>query len=230
MPEKTFFERKIRSFTLRTGRLTKGQENALETQWPLYGLDIQGGRQALNDSFGHEQPRVLEIGFGMGDSLVEMAKNNPDKQYIGIEVHTPGVGALLIQMQEQGVENIRIYKEDAVEVLDQVIADGTLERVQIYFPDPWHKRRHNKRRIVQSEFINKLSKKLTADGIIHLATDWEDYALHMLEVMQHAQGFQNLSPTGGYYPRPDWRPVTKFEQRGIRLGHGVWDLLFQKQA
>lgn len=221
--------RRIKSFVLRIGRLTKGQQIAMDTLWPTYGLHIKDGSINGGAIFGSEEtPLVLEIGFGMGDSLVTMAKNEPEKGFIGIEVHTPGVGAMLIHMREQGVDNIRTYNEDAVEVLDRCIPDNSLERVQIYFPDPWHKRRHNKRRIVQIEFIQQLRKKLRLGGKIHLATDWEDYAKHMLKVMLSSEGFTNTAADNTYIPRPDYRPLTKFEQRGLRLGHGVWDLVFEK--
>lgn len=220
--------RKIKSYVLRIGRLTKGQEIAMQTLWPKYGLCIKDGAITSEKLFGiANKPLVLEIGFGMGESLVTMAKNEPDKGFIGIEVHTPGVGAMLIHLREQQVDNVRAYNEDAVEVLDKCIADNSLERVQIYFPDPWHKRRHNKRRIIQTEFIQFLRKKLVAGGKMHLATDWEDYAKHMLKVMSSAEGFENVADNG-YIDRPDWRPQTKFEQRGLRLGHGVWDLLYTK--
>lgn len=220
------FTRTIRSFVLRTGRMTPGQERALEEHWPRKGLLRENGMLDYATVFGRSASVVLEIGFGMGASLVEMAKAAPDKDFIGIEVHRPGVGKLLHLMAEQGVENIRAYCDDAVEVLHQCIPDASLDGVQIFFPDPWHKKKHNKRRLVQAEFVQKLRVKLKRGGVIHLATDWQDYAGQMLDVMTAADGFKNQFD--GYAPRPESRPLTKFEKRGERLGHGVWDLLFEK--
>lgn len=220
--------RRIRSFVKREGRLTKGQAGALERQWPKLGLEHQAQTIDLDAVFGRSAPVVLEIGFGMGKSLVEMAKAAPEQDFIGIEVHRPGVGACLLEAEEQQVENLRVYEHDAVEVLADCIADGSLSTVQIFFPDPWHKKRHHKRRIIQPEFVQQLRKKLKPGGILHLATDWENYAEHMLEVMQAAEGFRNLAADNAYVPRPDHRPLTKFEARGQRLGHGVWDLQFER--
>jgi len=164
----------------------------------------------------------------MGGSLLEMAKFEPEKNFIGIEVHLPGVGALLKGMSDEGVDNIRIYHNDANQVIDQCIPDGSLERVQLFFPDPWHKKRHHKRRLVQPEFVERIRKKLRVGGLFHMATDWENYAEHMMEVMSAAPGYENVAGIGQYSPRPDTRPVTKFEKRGERLGHGVWDLIFRR--
>ncbi len=221
--------RKVRSFVKREGRLTKGQTAALEKCWPSMGLEHQQGLLDLTEVFGNSNDVVLEIGFGMGKSLVEMAKNNPQQNFIGIEVHRPGVGACLMEADEQGVSNLRVFEHDAVEVLADCIADGALAKLQLFFPDPWHKKRHHKRRIVQLEFAEKVRKKLKVGGVFHMATDWENYAEHMLEVMNAAPGYSNLSATHDYVPRPDFRPLTKFEQRGQRLGHGVWDLMFERQ-
>lgn len=220
--------RAIRSFVLRTGRMTKGQEAAYEKHWPQAGLTLEQGQLDIPSCFGRKAPAVLEIGFGMGQSLVEMAAAAPDTDFIGVEVHKPGVGRLLMGMGEQQLANLRVYCDDAVEVLARCIADDSLDRVQIYFPDPWHKKKHNKRRLVQPEFVQHLRKKLKSGGVLHLATDWENYAEHMLEVMSEAEGFSNVVGEDGYAPRPAFRPLTKFEQRGQRLGHGVWDLLFAK--
>ncbi len=220
--------RRIRSFVKREGRLTKGQANALEQHWPTMGLNHQKALLDLNTVFGRQAPRVLEIGFGMGKSLVQMAAAEPDKDFIGIEVHRPGVGACLADAAEAGLTNLRVFEHDAVEVLEDCITDGSLQRVQLYFPDPWHKKRHHKRRIVQPEFVARLRNKLEIGGLFHMATDWENYAEHMLEVMQAAAGFENTADSGDYVPRPDFRPLTKFEQRGHRLGHGVWDLIFKR--
>lgn len=229
-PEKTDrkYLRTIRSFVLRTGRMTPGQERAFAEHWPQKGLQRADGMLDYARVFGREAPVVLEIGFGMGASLVEMAKAAPDRDFIGIEVHRPGVGKLLHAMAEQGVDNIRVYCDDAVEVLQQCIPDSSLACVQIFFPDPWHKKKHNKRRLIQPEFVQQLRRKLQAGGVIHLATDWQDYAEQMLAVMSAAAGFRNLHE--GYAPRPESRPLTKFEKRGERLGHGVWDLLCEKRS
>ncbi len=221
--------RQIRSFVLRTGRMTAGQKKAYEEAWPNFGLNLSDGAIKHESVFDRPAPVVLEIGFGMGDSLIEMAEAAPEKDFIGIEVHTPGVGRLLNQVVDKSLGNLRVYCDDAVEVLDQCIADGSLDKVQIFFPDPWHKKKHNKRRIVQPAFIQKLRAKLKAGGVIHLATDWEHYAEHMMEVMSAAEGFSNTCGDQAFSPRPEFRPITKFERRGQRLGHGVWDLLFEKQ-
>ena len=226
--ESGVYIRKIQSFVKREGRLTNGQAKALELHWPTMGLEHKNGLLNLAEVFGRVAPLVLEIGFGMGKSLVEMAKNEPDKDFIGIEVHTPGVGACLADAAEQGVTNLRVYDHDAVEILADCIADNSLSRMQLFFPDPWHKTRHHKRRIVQPDFVQKLRAKLEMGGIFHMATDWENYAEHMLEVMSQAAGFKNQSTSNDYVPRPEQRPLTKFEQRGHRLGHGVWDLMFEK--
>lgn len=222
------YVQKVRSFVKREGRLTKGQAKALEAFWPTMGLAHGQGKLNLTDVFGRSAPLVLEIGFGMGKSLVEMAANEPDKDFIGIEVHRPGVGTCMAEAHERGVTNLRVYEHDAVEVLADCIDDQSIDRLQLFFPDPWHKKRHHKRRIVQSEFVEKLRPKLKLGGVFHMATDWENYAEHMLEVMSNAPGYKNLSDTQTYVPRPDNRPLTKFEQRGHRLGHGVWDLMFER--
>ncbi len=222
--------RRIRSFVLRTGRMTEGQKRAYDLHWPSKGLELKNGAIVLPEVFGRDAPVVLEIGFGMGDSLAQMAAAEPDKDFIGVEVHSPGVGRLMHLIDESGIENLRAYCDDAVEVLELCIADNSLSRVQIYFPDPWHKKRHHKRRLVQSEFVQLLRRKLKPGGVIHLATDWENYAEHMMLVMSGAEGFRNTQGEGAFAPRPDYRPVTKFEKRGERLGHGVWDLLFEKTA
>ncbi|WP_462157541.1 tRNA (guanosine(46)-N7)-methyltransferase TrmB [Pseudoalteromonas sp. GB56] len=220
--------RKVRSFVKREGRLTKGQAASLEKCWPTMGLEHKDGLLDFTKVFGNDNDVVLEIGFGMGKSLVEMAKNDPNSNFIGIEVHRPGVGACLMDADAQGITNLRVFEHDAVEVLADCIADGSLAKLQLFFPDPWHKKRHHKRRIVQPEFVESLRTKLKMGGVFHMATDWENYAEHMLEVMQSAENFSNLSSTNDYVPRPDSRPLTKFEQRGHRLGHGVWDLMFER--
>ncbi len=224
------FMRRIRSFVRREGRLTKGQERALQELWPVMGVEFRDEMLDLTQLFGRDAPVVLEIGFGMGKSLVEMAAAAPEKNFIGIEVHRPGVGACLSSAQDAGITNLRLFCHDAVEVLGQMIPDQSIDTLQLFFPDPWHKARHHKRRIVQPAFVQMLRPKLKIGGIFHMATDWENYAEHMLEVMQSAEGFVNTVEQGDYAPRPDSRPLTKFEQRGHRLGHGVWDLLFARKS
>ncbi|CAX61209.1 tRNA (guanosine(46)-N7)-methyltransferase TrmB [Erwinia billingiae] len=220
--------RRIRSFVRRQGRLTKGQQHALDNYWPVMGVEYQPEPVDLVSLFGRESPVVLEIGFGMGASLVTMAQNNPAQDFLGIEVHSPGVGACLSSAQEAGVENLRVMCHDAVDVLEKMIPDNSLRMVQLFFPDPWHKARHNKRRIVQAPFAELVMRKLKLGGVFHMATDWEAYAEHMLEVMNSIAGYKNQSETQDYVPRPESRPLTKFEQRGQRLGHGVWDLMFER--
>lgn len=216
----------IRSYVIRAGRMTEGQRYAFERWWPQYGLSLHDGRLEASEVFGRSAPLVLEIGFGMGGSLLAMAANEPDKNFIGIEVHPPGVGRLIKGAGEASLTNLRVYMADAVDVLDDCIPDHSLERFQLYFPDPWHKKKHHKRRIVQLEFMAKIRQKMVPGGVVHLATDWENYAEHMLEVMEAAPGFINRAGSGHYSPRPEYRPQTKFEERGQRLGHGVWDLLY----
>ncbi|OCG22233.1 tRNA (guanosine(46)-N7)-methyltransferase TrmB [Gilliamella sp. wkB108] len=219
-------KRTIRSFVLRQGRLTKGQEQALTTLWPIYGIEYNANSPI---EFESNSPVILEIGFGMGASLVEMAKHAPNRNFLGIEVHKPGIGACLMAIDEQKLSNLRVMCHDAVEVLENMIPNHSLDKVQIFFPDPWHKARHNKRRIIQPKFVELIWQKLKQGGILHLATDWQNYAEHMLEVLNQAERFTNLSSTGDYIPRPNDRPITKFEKRGQNLGHGVWDLQFIKK-
>ena len=220
--------RKIKSFVLRAGRMTTGQQKGWDVIFPKQGLKLEDGRISIEGVFGRKAPLVLEIGFGMGLSLVEMAGNEQDKNFIGIEVHRPGVGSLMNEADKAGLSNLRAYCDDAVEVLAKCIPDNSIDRLQVYFPDPWHKKRHNKRRLIQPEFVAALLPKLKTGGVLHLATDWENYAEQMMEVMTAAEGWKNQAGENNYSPRPDYRPVTKFEKRGERLGHGVWDLLFEK--
>ncbi|QCP60740.1 tRNA (guanosine(46)-N7)-methyltransferase TrmB [Pantoea sp. SO10] len=220
--------RRIRSFVRRQGRLTKGQQLALDNLWPEMGVEFQQEPLDLVTLFGRDAPVVLEIGFGMGASLVTMAQNNPHQNFLGLEVHAPGVGACLASAKEAGVENLRVMCHDAVEVMQKMIPDNSLRMVQLFFPDPWHKARHNKRRIVQVPFAELVMRKLKLGGVFHMATDWEAYAEHMLEVMSSIDGYKNQSESNNYVPRPETRPLTKFEQRGQRLGHGVWDLMFER--
>ena len=229
-PETGRIMRRVRSFVLREGRLTKGQQGALDRLWPVYGLERGQGRIDPATLFGCPRPLVFEIGYGMGQSLVQMAAAAPDSGFIGVEVHRPGVGALLMAVEEQGLDNLRSYCDDAVDVLGDCIPDASLDRVQLYFPDPWHKKKHHKRRIVQPAFVQLVQQKLKPGGLFHMATDWENYAQHMMEVMTGEPGWSNQAGSGQFSPRPAWRPETKFERRGARLGHGVWDLLFEKSA
>lgn len=219
---------KVKSFVKREGRLTKAQAKAIEEQWPIMGLDVEDAVLNLDEVFTRSAERVLEIGFGMGKSLVEMALASPEKDYIGIEVHRPGVGACLADAAEAGISNLRVFEHDAIEVLNQCIPDGSLSRVQLFFPDPWHKKRHHKRRIVQQDFVELIRRKLKINGEFHMATDWEPYAEYVIDVMTQVTGFKNMAEHGNFIPRPDYRPLTKFEARGQRLGHGVWDLLFKR--
>ncbi|MBA0169120.1 MULTISPECIES: tRNA (guanosine(46)-N7)-methyltransferase TrmB [Pectobacterium] len=220
--------RRIRSFVRRQGRLTNGQQLALDNYWPVMGVEYQTELVDFNALFGRDAPVVLEIGFGMGASLVTMAAQHPEQNFLGIEVHLPGVGACLASAQEAGISNLRVMCHDAIEVLMKMIPDGSLSMVQLFFPDPWHKARHNKRRIVQVPFVELVQSKLKVGGVFHMATDWEPYAQHMLEVMTSVAGYRNLSDKNDYVERPDSRPLTKFEARGQRLGHGVWDLMFER--
>ena len=214
----------IRSFVLRAGRMGPGQQRALAELGPRFVLPFQPRPLDLDTVFGRHAPRVLEIGFGMGDATAQVAAAMPDKDFIGIEVHAPGVGALLKRIGEQGLTNLRIVQHDAVEVLAQMIPPRSLAGVHIWFPDPWHKKRHHKRRLVQPGFVDLLVSRLAPGGTVHCATDWQPYAEQMLEVLAAAPGLRNTAVC--YAPRPAWRPLTKFEQRGLRLGHGVRDLVF----
>ncbi|WP_410687165.1 tRNA (guanosine(46)-N7)-methyltransferase TrmB [Avibacterium paragallinarum] len=222
------YKRKVRSFVLRTGRLSDFQRNMMNDHWYIYGLSHQDQPFDFKEIYGNDNPVVLEIGFGMGKSLVEMAEQNPDKNYLGIEVHTPGVGACIAYAVEKKVKNLRVICHDAIEILRDCIADGSLAGLQLFFPDPWHKAKHHKRRIVQPHFVQTVCEKLANHGFIHMATDWENYAEQMLEVLQKNTQLCNTSETDDYIPRPESRPLTKFEQRGHRLGHSVWDLYFIK--
>ena len=221
-------KRPIRSFVVRSGRMTVGQQRGWDEFWPGMGLELATAPSDCREAFPGKQPLVVEIGFGMGASLSEMANNAPQENYLGIEVHRPGVGALLAQAGDLELENLRVFCADANEVLAQNIADNSIARLQLFFPDPWHKARHNKRRLVQPEFVERIRPKLEIGGVFHMATDWEPYAEHMMEVMEAAPGYENVSGAGQFAERPENRPLTKFEKRGQRLGHGVWDLLYRR--
>lgn len=219
----------IRSYVLRSGRMTDGQRRALQLLWPHYRLSLfDEAIVSWENVFSRTAPVVLEIGFGMGDSLLMMAEKEPEKDFVGIDVYPPGAGRLVNRAAELGLSNVRVYLADAMDVLEDCIPDASLTRVQIYFPDPWHKKKHNKRRIVQLPFVEKIRLKLIENGLYHMATDWQPYAEHMVEVMEQVDGFENIAGNDIYSPRPDFRSVTKFEKRGQRLGHGVWDLLYRR--
>ena len=219
--------RAVRSFVLRGGRLTAGQQRAFATLWPRWG--IAPGSDPLDPVavFGNRNPVYLEIGFGNGESLVAMAAAHPERNYIGVEVHPPGVGHLLLRLEACGCDNVRVIRHDAIDVLDRMLAADSLAGVYLFFPDPWHKKRHHKRRIVQPAFLDRVHRVLAPGGVLHAATDWEDYARHMLETLRADPRFENLADDDGFVPRPGERPLTKFERRGQRLGHGVRDLRFR---
>jgi tRNA (guanine-N7-)-methyltransferase len=220
--------RKVRSFVLRQGRFTPAQQRAFDELWPRFGLDYAGVPRDFDQVFGRQAPRVLEIGFGNGDALRFAAARDPERDYIGIEVHAPGVGRLLNALDTDAATHVRLYHHDAVEVLRNEVAESSLDEVRIYFPDPWHKKRHNKRRLIQPEFAALLVSRLRVGGRLHAATDWQDYAEQMWDVLDAAEGLQNRAGPRGHVPRPDWRPQTHFETRGQKLGHGVWDLVYDK--
>ena len=222
------FMRPVRSFVLRQGRLTKGQDDALQNIWPVFGIERDDSELDVANLFEDEAPITLEIGFGDGVSLATMAENAPERNFIGIEVHKPGVGRLLHLIDEKKLTNVRVMDDDAVQIIKNRIPQASLDRVQLFFPDPWHKKRHNKRRIVQDDFVSLIASRLKQGGIFHLATDWEPYAEHMAEIMEASADFKSMADTP-FSPKPQERPTTKFETRGIKLGHGVWDLLYQKQ-
>ena len=223
-------KKSIRSYVVRAGRMTDGQRKAFETSWPIYGLKLADGAINTDEVFGRTGLKILEIGFGMGDSLLQMAAAEPDTDFIGIEVHPPGVGTIINTARVEGLTNLRIYLADANDVLDECFSLESIDRLQLYFPDPWHKKKHNKRRIVQPSFLKQVREKLRPKGIIHMATDWQPYAEQMMETLSEADGFENCAGLGEYSARPAYRPLTKFEKRGERLGHGVWDLIFKKTS
>ena len=216
----------IRSFVLRQGRVSNAQQRCYDTLMPCYGIPYSARPLDLTQIFGRTAARVLEIGFGMGETTAAIAQAHPQNDYLAIEVHTPGVGSLLKQIGEMNLANIRIIQHDAVEVLRDMLPDNTLDGAHIFFPDPWHKKRHHKRRLIQAPFITLLAQKLKPGGYIHVATDWRDYAEQVLAVLSAEPLLQNTA--ADYAPRPFHRPLTKFEQRGLRLGHGVWDLVFKR--
>ncbi|MFO1234553.1 MAG: tRNA (guanosine(46)-N7)-methyltransferase TrmB [Rivihabitans pingtungensis] len=220
--------RPIRSFVLRQGYMSKGQQRAYDTLMPVLGVGYQPQVADLDAVFGRAAPKVVEIGFGMGGATADIAQARPDTDYLGVEVHGPGVGSLLKLVEERQLGNVRVIQHDAVEVFTHMLAPASLDGVHVFFPDPWHKKRHNKRRLIQPPFVALLASRIKPGGYLHLATDWEDYAIQMLEVLSQEATLENTAD--GYAPRPDYRPLTKFEQRGLRLGHGVWDLVFRQRG
>jgi len=219
--------RRIRSFVLREGRMTPAQQRAFDDHWTRFGLDYQGQPRNLDTTFERQALRVLEIGFGNGEALAWASEHDQARDYLGVEVHGPGVGRLMNALAARDAANVRIYKHDAVEVLEREIPAGALSEVRIWFPDPWHKKRHNKRRLVQPDFVAMLATRMARGGLLHLATDWQDYADHMLDVMEAAPAWTNRLGPRAVAPRPDWRIETHFERRGLKLGHGVWDFLYE---
>jgi tRNA (guanine-N7-)-methyltransferase len=222
---------RVRSFVLRQGRMSAAQTRFLDEWMPKIGIAYQPSVLDLDALFGRSAPRIFEIGFGMGETTAAIAAACTDRDFIGVEVHAPGVGSLCKQVAERGLGNVRIIRHDAVEVLQTMIAADSLDGAHIFFPDPWPKKRHHKRRLIQAELIRLLASRLKPGAYLHCATDWEEYAAQMLEVLSAEPALENTVASGpGYAPRPDYRPLTKFEQRGLRLGHGVWDLVFRRRA
>ncbi|MDF1644832.1 MAG: tRNA (guanosine(46)-N7)-methyltransferase TrmB [Pseudomonadales bacterium] len=217
--------RAIRSFVIRASRMSDSQRQARIDLWPQWGLELDDGLLNCQNVFGREAPLVFEIGFGMGDSLATMAQNEPDKNFIGIEVHPPGVANLLKLIEINNISNLRVYNADVMEVLAQCIGLKEIDRVQIYFPDPWPKKRHHKRRLIQPDFLELLKPRMKSSALLHVATDWEDYAEQTLELLNETEGLTN-SVSDSFVPRPDYRPLTKFEKRGMGLGHSIYDLVF----
>lgn len=221
-------KRSIKSFVLRQGHLSPSQQRAIDTFMPLYGVAYQDQFVSLDDTFGRSAPKILEIGFGMGTATAQIASVQPERDFLGVEVHGPGVGNLLKLIDEAQLTNLKVMRHDAVEVVEQMLAPESLDGIHIFFPDPWHKKRHNKRRLIQLPFIQKLVPRLKIGGYIHLATDWAEYAEKMLAVLNEHPGLANTAVD--YAEKPAYRPLTKFEARGLKLGHGVWDLVFKRVA
>ena len=220
----------VRSYSIRGSRITDAQRQAKTALQAVHGIEFKQELIDLKQIFPTSESVIMEIGFGMGDSLLAMAEQNPTYRYLGLEVHKPGVGKLFAEVEKRGIENIKVFAEDAVRVLEVSIPPQTIDLIQIFFPDPWHKKRHHKRRLIQPDFVDLLLTRLAPAGRIHLATDWQPYAEHMMAVLENNQNVRNVAGAQQFIPRPESRPETKFERRGHRLGHGVWDLLFQKRA
>lgn len=227
MSDKTLHHRPIRSYVIRAGRMTAAQQRGIDELLPVYGIKPGGQPIDYEKVFGRIAPVYLEIGFGMGQSLLEMARSHPQFNYLGLEVHQPGVGGLLHQVETMGLKNLRVMNQDATEILQQRITPQSLDGLYLYFPDPWHKKKHHKRRIVKSEFVRQVVTALKPGGLFHIATDWDDYAEHITDVMQQASGFTCISPAD--FSERNIRPVTKYERRALRLGHRIYDMLYRKQ-
>lgn len=222
--------RKIQSFVRRAGRLTPSQQKGLSELYRDYAIEPTTELIDFADIFNNNHEVVLEIGFGNGNTLLEMAEKNPQLNYVGIEVYEAGIGRLINSTHNKQLKNLKVMKGDAVEILKNNIADNSLSKMQLFFPDPWHKKKHHKRRIVQHDFLNLLAKKIKTNGVCHFATDWQNYAMHMMATLEDNKNFKNTQPAYKYTQRPDFRPLSKFEKRGQRLGHGVWDLIFTRTA
>jgi tRNA (guanine-N7-)-methyltransferase len=222
------YMRRIRSFVLREGRMTPAQQRAFDTLWSRFGIDYHAALQDFGARFGRRALRVMEIGFGNGEALAWASEHDQARDFIGVEVHGPGVGRLMNTLAARDASNVRLYKHDAVEVLEHEIGPGALAEARIWFPDPWHKKRHNKRRLIQPDFVALLASRMAPDGLLHLATDWQAYAEHMLEVMEASPHWRNQLGPRQYAEKPAWRIETHFERRGMKLGHGVWDLLYRR--
>jgi tRNA (guanine-N7-)-methyltransferase len=221
-------EQPIKSFVRRSGRTTRAQRRALQSHWSRFGIDATASLD-LDRIFGRQAPRFLEIGFGMGDGLVQMAYADPERDYLGVDVHEPGIGRLLNQLSALDLKNVRLVRGDAVTLLREVIPGQSLAGILVFFPDPWPKKRHRKRRLIQSAFVSLICDKLALQGRFHVATDWEDYAQDILGTLERESRLMNLAGAGRFFPRPPYRPLTKFERQAIKLNRPVWDLLFEKR-
>ena len=221
--DKNTGKHRIRSFVRREGRFSQAQKQSIQNLWPKFGLTGNMGLVDFQKEFGNKRPVWLEIGFGNGESLAAMAANLPDVNFVGVEVHRPGVGRLLAQLERERIDNVRVAKDDAVEFLEQSVRANSLEKILIFFPDPWHKKRHHKRRLIQADFLDNLASRLISGGVIHIATDWQDYAEWMLEAIANSKSVHNISAR--FADKPEYRPLTKYEKRGQRLGHDVFDIL-----
>ena len=226
-PAATTRHRSIRSFVLRQGRFSPAQQRAYESLLPRFGIAFARAPMDLNRVFGRAAPKILEIGFGMGETTAAIAKARPDDDFLAIEVHSPGIGGLLKLIDAEQLSNIRIVQHDAVEVIEHMLAPATLAGAHVFFPDPWPKKRHHKRRLLRDTFVRTLAQRLLPGGYLHVATDWEDYAVEILATLRAEPMLANTS--ADFAPRPAYRPLTKFERRGLKLGHGVWDLLFERR-
>ena len=227
MTDKKPHHRPIRSYVIRAGRMTAAQQRGIDELLPVYGIEAGNQPIVFEQVFGRAAPVFLEIGFGMGQSLLEMARSHPQFNFLGLEVHQPGVGGLLHQVETLGLKNLRVINQDATEILQQRIAPQSLDGLYLYFPDPWHKKKHHKRRLVKQEFVSQVAVALKPDGLFHIATDWDGYAEHIIEVMQQSTAFNNVSAAD--YSDRNGRPITKYEQRALRLGHRIYDMLYRKQ-